>query len=133
MFQSFDISTSGMQAQRVRMTAIASNLANVNTTRNAAGELQPYRRLITLFEQGAQGPDTPGVRVSGIVQQRGPMRSVEAPHHPDAGPDGYVSFPNVDTATEMIDALEASRAFEANVTAFEATKSMLTNALRILA
>jgi flagellar basal-body rod protein FlgC len=133
MFQTFDISTSGMQAQRIRMTAIASNLANVNTTRNAAGELQPYRRLITVFEQGAQGPDTPGVRVSAIVQQQGPLRRVEAPHHPDAGPDGYVSFPNVDTATEMIDAIEASRAFEANVTAFEATKSMLTNALRILA
>jgi flagellar basal-body rod protein FlgC len=133
MFQSFDISTSGMRAQRVRMTAIASNLANVNTTRNAAGELEPYRRLITLFEPGAQGPDTPGVRVSGIVPQPGPLRRVEAPNHPDAGPDGYVSFPNVDMATELIDSLEAARAFEANVTAFEATKSMLTNALRILA
>ncbi|MBN2583806.1 MAG: flagellar basal body rod protein FlgC [Planctomycetes bacterium] len=133
MFQAFDISTSGMRAQRTRMTTIASNLANVNTTRNAAGEIEPYRRLITLFEPGADGKDAPGVRVSGIVQQQGPLRRVEAPDHPDAGPDGYVSFPNVDVATEMIDSLEAARAFEANVTAFEATKSMLNNALRILA
>ncbi len=133
MFQSFDIATSGMRAQRVRMTTIASNLANVNTTRNERGELSPYRRLITLFESGADGKGTPSVRVAGVVRQQGPLRRVLAPDHPDAGPDGYVNFPNVDIATETIDAIEAARAFEANVTAFEMTKSIINSALRILA
>ena len=133
MFQAFDIATSGMRAQRVRMTAIASNLANVNTTRTDRGEPVPYRRLITLLEPGASGQGTPGVRVAGVVQQQGPLRPVEAPNHPDAGPDGYVNFPNVDIATEMTDAIEAARAFEANVAAFEMTKSIIGSALRILA
>lgn len=133
MFQTLDIATSGMRAQRVRMTAIASNLANVNTTRNDRGEPVPYRRLITLLEPGANGQGTPGVRVAGVVRQQGPLRRVEAPSHPDAGPDGYVNFPNVDIATEMIDGIEAARAFEANVAAFEMTKTIIGSALRILA
>jgi len=133
MFQTLDIATSGMRAQRVRMTAIASNLANVNTTRNERGERVPYRRLITLLAPGADGQGTPGVRVADVVQQQGPLRRVKAPDHPDAGPDGYVNFPNVDIATEMTDAIEAARAFEANVAAFEMTKTIIGSALRILA
>jgi len=133
MFGSFDISTSGMQAQRVRLDAIAMNLANINTTRNAVGEPEAFRRLVTIFAEGADGPGTPGVRVEQIVRDEGPLRRVHQPQHPDAGPDGYVSYPNVDMVTENVDAIEAARAFEANVAAFEMAKSMLVSSLRLLA
>ncbi len=133
MFGSFDISTSGMQAQRVRLDTIAMNLSNINTTRNAAGEPEPFRRLVTVFAEGADGAGTPGVRVAQIVRDGGPLRRVYEPQHPDAGPDGYVSYPNVDMVTENVDAIEAARAFEANVAAFEMAKSMLVSSLRLLA
>jgi len=133
MFGTFDISVSGMRAQRVRMTAIAQNLANINTTHNDAGEPEAYRRLVTIMAQGADKAGSPGVRVAGVVEDPGPLRRVNDPDHPDAGPDGYVSYPNVDMVTENVDAIEAARAFEANVAAFEMTKSLISNALRILA
>lgn len=133
MFGTFDVSVSGMRAQRIRMTTIAQNLANVNTTHNDAGEPEAYRRLVTLMGQGADGPGSPGVRVTDIVMDPGPLRRVHDPHHPDAGPDGYVNYPNVDMVTENVDAIEAARAFEANVAAFEMTKSIIGSALRILA
>jgi len=133
VFGTFDISVSGMRAQRVRMTTIAQNLANVNTTHNDAGEPEPYRRLVTLMAQGADKAGAPGVRVTDIVQDPGPLRRVYEPHHPDADADGYVNYPNVDMVTENVDAIEAARAFEANVAAFEMTKSIIGSALRILA
>jgi flagellar basal-body rod protein FlgC len=132
MFGSFDVSVSGMKAQRVRLDTIAMNLANLSTTRNAAGEAEPFRRLVTIFAEGAQGSGTPGVRVSDIIRDAGPPRRVHDPEHPDAGPDGYVNYPNVDMVVENVNAIEAARAFEANVAAFELSKSMFASALRLL-
>lgn len=133
MFGTFDISVSGMRAQRVRMTTIAQNIANVNTLRNEAGQPEPYRRLVTLFAEGAAGGDGPGVHVTDIVKDPGPLRRVFDPQHPDADRDGYVNYPNVDIVVENVDALESARAFEANVAAFEMTKAIIGSALRILA
>ncbi len=133
MFSSLDISTSGMRAQRVRMNTIASNLANIHTTRDAQGRVNPYRRLVTTFEAGAGGDNTPGVRVASINKDNGPLRRVFEPGHPDADAGGYVLYPNVDLVVESVNALGAGRAFEANVAAFEATKSMIGSAMRILA
>ena len=132
MFGSFDVSVSGMKAQRVRLDTIAMNLANLSTTRNAAGEAEPFRRLVTIFAEGAQGLGTPGVRVSDIIRDASPPRRVHDPEHPDAGPDGYVNYPNVDMVVENVNAIEAARAFEANVAAFELSKSMFASALRLL-
>jgi flagellar basal-body rod protein FlgC len=137
MFESLDISTSGMTAQRVRMTAIADNIANLNTTRtNAAGPAVPYRRLMVLMAAGGEGEGRPGVHVAGIVpDQSKALRAVPDPlhQHPDCAADGNVYYPNVDLIEENVDALEAARAFEANVSAFETTKTMISGALRILA
>ncbi len=133
MFGSFDVAVSGMRVQRTRMNTIAQNLANLNTTRNEAGQSVPYRRRIAVFAEGARGEGTPGVRVAEIARDPGPFREVYDPHHPDAGPDGAVRYPNVDMVTEQVNAMEAARAFEANAAAFEMNKSMIVSALRILA
>lgn len=133
LFRSFDISASGMSAERLRMDTIANNLANVNTTRTAQGG--PYRRQMVLFEERlaevlgqAKGA---GVRVRAIVEDDDPPRLEYNPSHPDADERGYVHLPNVNVVTEMVDMINASRAYEANVTAINAAKSMALKALEI--
>jgi flagellar basal-body rod protein FlgC len=134
MFESLDISASGLQAQRTRMDTIASNIANMNTTRNARGEAVPYRRRFAVFVSGrADAPGKAGVSVRKIEVDRGPFRKEYQPNHPDADRDGYVSYPNIDLAVEYVNALEASRAYEANVTAMEVSKAMMNASLRLLA
>ena len=135
MFDALDVSASGLAAQRQRLTVIAANLANVSTTRDAAGRPEPYRRQAALLEPRAVGeaPEAVGVRVAGIATDLSPPRRVYDPTHPDADQEGYVKYPNVDVLTEMVDALAATRAYEANITAIEATKSMVASALRIIA
>ncbi|MBI2877622.1 MAG: flagellar basal body rod protein FlgC [Candidatus Tectomicrobia bacterium] len=136
------VGASGLTAQRLRMNVISTNLANVNTTRTAEGG--PYRRqdpvfaalpAASTFEDSLRAAILPSplkeVRVVGIAEDtRGP-RMVYDPQHPDANPQGYVAMPNIDTVTEMIDLLSAARAYEANVTAINATKSMAMKALEI--
>lgn len=138
MFGSLDISTSALSAYRVRMNIIANNMANLHTTRNAAGESVPYCRRIALFAPGAEGlEDGRGVRIEEIIADPAPFRKVHDPGHPDAvksGPDaGYVYYPNVDPVVEMVDMMAATRAYEANATAFEAAKTILGSALRLIA
>ncbi len=139
MFGSLNISTSGMVAQRVRMDVIAGNIANAFTTVDAAGRAAPYRRRIATFAPGdpSRGGDAPGVHVSGIVQDPSDFRLVYDPSHPQAiknGPkQGYVPYPNVDMATEMVNGMEAARAYEANLAAFETSKAMISESMRILA
>jgi len=138
MFGAFDISTSALSAYRVRMDIIANNMANLHTTRNAAGRSVPYRRRVALFATGAEGiPGGRGVRIEEITTDPSPPRKVHDPGHPDAvrtGPDaGYVYYPNVDPVVEMVDMVAATRAYEANVTAFEAAKTILGSALRLIA
>lgn len=146
LFGALDVSASGLTAERMRMDVTAENLANAQTTQGANG--QPYRRKeVVLQEAGsgfgdalnaAMGPGTRadggprGVQVAGIVEDATPNRQVYDPGHPDANADGYVEMPNVDSVTEMVDLIAASRAYEANVTAMQTAKSMFTKTLDIL-
>ena len=137
MFDSLDISASGLAAQRVRMDTVSANIANLNTTRNAQGQPIPYRRRFAVFapNQGpsGEGAAKPGVHVRKIEQDMSPFNRKFDPGHPDAGPDGYVLTPNIDMSIEFVNALEASRAYEANATTMEVTKSMMNATLRLLA
>lgn len=138
MLPALDISTSGLVAQRIRMNAISSNLANMSTTRNEKGELVPYQSRFVVFQTdddvGTNG--AAGVKVSSVETDDAEPRYKYQPDHPDAiqqGPHkGYVAYPNVNMMTEFTDALEAARAYEANLGAIEISKDMAHQTLRIL-
>jgi len=133
MYGSLDISTSGMIAQRTRMTAIASNIANVNSLENEKGEYAPYlRRSVMLAPAGSDG-ESRGVQVSNIQIEHGALRKAYRPGNPHADAQGYLMVPDIDTTSEWVNGLQASRAYEANVVAAESTKSMMAQALRLLA
>ena len=139
------ISASGMTAERLRMDVVANNLANVNTTRTPGGG--PFRReqvsftpMGTTFGQtlaGLSGDDSEdgtvhgGVQVAGIVPDSRPFKRVYQPGHPDADAKGYVNLPNIETVTEMVDMMGATRAYEANVAAVGAVKGMAMKAMEI--
>ena len=134
MFDALDISSSALQAQRTRLDTIAANIANMNTTRNADGKPIPYRRRFAVFAPGqADNHNVAGVHIEQIKQDASAFREAYEPSHPDADKDGYVLYPNIDLATEYVNALEASRAYEANVTTMEVTKSMINATLRLIA
>ena len=134
MFDALDISSSALTAQRIRMDTIAGNVANANTTRDAAGKPNPYRRRAVVFATGQpNNPSAPGVHVQEISLDQTAFRKLNQPGHPDADKDGNVLFPNVDPAIESVDMLSASRAYEASVTAMDVTKSMLNASLRLIA
>ena len=134
MFDTLDISSSALQAQRTRLDTIAANIANMNTTRDAAGKPNPYRRRFAVFAPGQpDNPGAPGVHVQQIGLDNSGFQKRYEPNHPDAGKDGFVLFPNIDLAVEYVNALEASRAYEANVTTMEVTKSMMNASLRLIA
>jgi len=132
MFDAFAISGSGMTAERLRMDVIASNLANADSTKGADG--QPYRRRMVVLQAASPSFDQvlAGVKVAGIVQDQSPLRRVYDPSHPDADPQGYVTLPNVNPVTEMVDLITSSRGYEANVTAMNAAKQMFTKTFDIL-
>jgi flagellar basal-body rod protein FlgC len=142
MYGTLDISTSGMVAQRTRLNAIAANLANRNTVLDANGNVNPYRARTVHFAPGdpnaatAQGQQL-GVHVARIEQDPREFNLRWDPGNPMAyreGPkQGYVPEPNVNPVVEQVNALDASRAYEANVMAAEATKTMMNQALRLLA
>lgn len=141
MFGSLDISTSGMIAQRERMASIAANIANRNTVLDADGNVNPYRRRMVHFAPGDPSASTAegrsmGVHVAKIEIDQSDFNYEWDPTNPYAFKDGsragYVPSPNVNSVVEQINAMEASRAYEANVVAAEATKTMLAQALRIL-
>lgn len=146
---SLNISASGMTAQRTRMDIIAQNVANVNTTRDENGE--PYRRQTVVFEERSVNNRNfesyltaqrtglsynrqigTGVKISAIAEDHvTAMKKVYEPGNPDADEDGYVTYPNVNTVTEMTNLIDASRSYEANVTAFNATKNMALKGLEL--
>jgi len=128
---SIDISASGLFAQRTRLDAIASNIANATTTRTTGGG--PYRRQIVILRAGAGLDDNEpaGVTVDAVVESPEPPKMVYDPSHPDAGPDGMVAMPNVNIVEEMVDMIAATRAYEANVQAIVAAKAMAAKALEI--
>ena len=134
LFQAFNISASGMTAERFRTDIIAQNIANVNTTSTKEGT--PYRRKIVPFSQiyssSKKAAVGNGVKVSSVTSDYSTDFIKEYdPSNPDADADGYVSYPNVNTVTEMTNLIDATRAYEANATAFEASKSMAQNGLQI--
>lgn len=144
----FDISASALTANRLRMDVISSNVANAETTRASYvnGEFVPYKRKMVVMDSGEnsfasifnhtlngkqQSNQLKGVHVTKIIEDQSPTKLVYNPTHPDANEDGYVNMPNVDMATEMVDMIAAVRAYESNVTALNATKSMFLKALEI--
>jgi flagellar basal-body rod protein FlgC len=142
LFDAIDVAGSGLSAERLRMDVTAGNLANAETTKGANG--QPYQRREVVLQEaggssfgavldGAQAAQAgSGVQVAGIVADPSPPRRVYDPGHPDADAQGYVSLPNVNPVTEMVDLISASRSYEANVTAMQAAKTNFTQTLGLL-
>ncbi len=139
---SMNICASGLTAQRLRIDIAAENISNVNTTRTEND--QPYRRKMVVFQPINQGSfreilnnktvnhsSNKGVMVREIVEDERPFKSVYNPEHPDADANGYVMYPNVDLLKETIDSMEATRAYDANITAFNAIKTMAAKGLEI--
>ena len=136
MLHSLDISASGLIAQRQRINVIAGNIANSNTTRDADGNVKPFeRRFVTFSENKTENERGGGIGVEFEVNHdhQTPFRKVYQPGHPDAGPDGNVRYPNINLTQEFVNALEASRAYEANIAAMEMTKELASSTLRIIA
>ncbi len=137
MFTTLDISTSGLLAQRVRLDVIAGNIAMVDTTEDAQGRPNPYRRRFVVFKEGSDAAKGLGVSVAKVKKDMSDFRLKYDPGHKDAiksGPlKGYVRYPNIDIVTEYVDAMEAVRAYEANLAMFDLSKSMIVNSLRLLA
>jgi flagellar basal-body rod protein FlgC len=159
MMDIYDVTASSMTAQRLRMDTISANLANVNTTRQADGQIGAYRRKSVTFapllaaqqegrdnamgqnriplansagSDGRAGSQGLGVQVLQITTDtQTPMRMVYDPSHPDANKDGFVEYPNVNAVTEMVDMISASKAYEASVSAFKSTKSMNDTTLQM--
>ena len=147
VFDSFSINSSGLTAERYRMDVIAENIANANTTRTKDGT--PYRRKVVTFQERSNPVASfnsvlmntqskynrfvgSGVKVGGLYKDNvTEMNMVYDPSHPDADENGYVTYPNVNIVTEMTNMIDASRAYEANATAFSATKEMAMNGLNV--
>jgi flagellar basal-body rod protein FlgC len=141
LFKIFSISGAGMSAQRSRMTAVAGNLANTETTRTPEGG--PYKRRDVVFQAvpaaqefsttiNAEEEDAGGiltVEVAGIRESNRPPKKIFDPHHPDANPEGYVSLPDINTMEEMVDMMSAARSYEANLSAYNTTKSLIRRLL----
>lgn len=136
MFSSLDVSTSGLVAQRARMNAISSNIANMSTTRNERGEPVPYQPRYVTFQTDTK-ITTPGggsgVKIGSVEMSNAPPLMKYEPGHPDADAQGYVRYPNVSMTTEFVDALEATRSYEANIGVIEVSKNLADQALRIIA
>lgn len=135
IFSGMRISASGLSAERIRMDIISNNIANIETTRTENGG--PYKRKIVTFKENLNSSINKldskynGVKVDKIIEDNSPLKKVYNPSHPDADKDGYVMMPNVNILNEMVDLISATRAFEANVTAFNSQKQMALKALEI--
>lgn len=144
MFTAFDINATGMTAERFRMDTISQNVANANTTRTEDGT--PYRRKIVVFEEKNSPThfyqilvkekerfSGTGVKVTGVYEDtKTEGNMVYDPSHPDADENGYVMYPNVNIITEFTNLIDASRAYQANSTAFTASKNIATMGLNML-
>ena len=139
-FTAMDVSSSAMTAERTRMNLISGNLANANSTKTAEGG--PYKRKDAVFTAmpvtepfdnalNRAGKGLSSVAVSAITEDSSPPRMQYEPTHPDADPQGYVALPNVNVIEEMADMISATRAYEANVTAAQAAKSMAMKTLEL--
>ncbi|WP_348261245.1 flagellar basal body rod protein FlgC [Telmatobacter sp. DSM 110680] len=149
LFGLMDTSGSAMQAERMRAEVVAANMANAETTRTESGG--PYQRQHVIFaadqggedfsnllssatRQGASttgGEPAGGVHVAQVIADNAPPLKRYDPGHPDAGPDGYVAYPDINPLTEMVDLMGATRAYGLNSSAVQAEKTMITSALDI--
>ncbi len=145
LFGAFNIASSGMTAQRLRMDVISENIANVQTTRTENGGAYVRKNVVfaekgttynirtfsDIYDATRNGVGN-GVKATAIVEDTDtPMELVYDPSHPDADENGYVTYPNVNIVTEMTDLIDASRSYEASSTAFEAAKSIAAKGLQI--
>lgn len=139
IFDSMQINTSGLNLERLKLDTISSNITNINTTRTPDGGA--YIKKDVTFEEsykrqesyltGEISTKSFGVHATGIEENEENTKLVYEPDHPDADVDGYVTYPNVDMADEMINLMTTIRTYDANVTAMNASKSMLNKALEI--
>lgn len=141
IFNSLNINATALTAERTRMDVISKNIANVNTTRTSSGK--PYRRQMPMFKEvegqsfssilsnASKKASEGGVKITGIVEDKTPFKTVYDPGHPDADNDGYVLMPNIDIVTEMVDMITSSRSYEANMTSINTAKTMAMKALEI--
>lgn len=131
-----DVSRSALVAQRVRMDVIAGNIANAFTTRQEDGRVEPFRRRYVSLATG-DGEGNSGVHVAEVALDHSPFELKYDPGHPDAIPDGpqagYVQMPNVNVTLEYVDAIAASRAYEANVAMLNTTRGLVQQSLRLFA
>lgn len=130
LFLPLKVSSTGLEAQKIRLNTIASNIANINSTKTPQGG--PYRRKDVLFITYIYDQISQGVDVLKIVEDQRPFRVVYDPTHPDADQNGYVAYPNVNPMEEMINLISASRAYEANLTMINSYKEMFTRTLDLL-
>jgi flagellar basal-body rod protein FlgC len=140
-FNAMNVSSSALAAERTRMNLISSNLANANSTRTPEGG--PYKRKDAVFSatpvqtrfnnvlDSASGREVRQVEVMQVIEDQNPPRMQYDPSHPDANPQGYVAMPNVNVVEEMADMINATRSYEANVTAVQAARSMALKTLEI--
>ncbi|MGL5255957.1 MAG: flagellar basal body rod protein FlgC [Proteocatella sp.] len=139
---SMNISASGLTAQKQRLDIISENISNIETTRTEGGG--PYRRKMVVFQpieensfrsvlskRAKEASAKGGVQITQVVEDAREFKAVYNPEHPDADADGYVLMPNVDLIKETVDAMSATRSYDANITAFNAIKMMATKALEI--
>ncbi len=139
MFSALDVSTSALVAQRIRLNTISGNIANMSSLQNERGEAEPYQPRHVIFQTEEQLPtdEAPGVKVSSVeISQKEPLYRHQ-PDHPLAIKEGkwkgYVAYPNINLNEQMVDALEATRSYEANIGAMEITKNISRQSLSILA
>ncbi len=142
LFSALSVSSSGMAAERTRAELLVQNLANAETTRTAEGG--PYRRKDVVFSSAPQGsafsavfqselnPQATGVEVSDVVEDTRDPEMRYMPGHPDADQNGYVAFPNINPAEDMVDLLGASRGFAGNVAAMSAVKDMILRSIDMM-
>ena len=139
MFSALDVSTSALVAQRIRLNTISGNIANMSSLQNEQGEAEPYQPRHVIFQTDEQLPsdEAPGVKVSSVeTSVKEPLYRYQ-PDHPLAAKEGkwkgYVAYPNINLNEQFVDALEATRSYEANIGAMEITKNLARQSLSILA
>ncbi len=139
LFSSLSVSASGMSAQRTRAELLVQNLANSETTRTPDGG--PYRRRDAVFSTQDevspvsavfQNEVSTGVGIAGVVEDTSAPQRRYLPGHPDADKDGYVAFPNINPAEDMVDLLSASRGYSGNVAAMSAIKDMISRSIDLM-
>ncbi len=136
MISALDVSTSALVAQRTRLNTISSNIANISTLQDEDGNAKPYQPRFTVFQTDDQivaSGDAHGVKVKSVEISDAEPKLRHQPNHPLANEDGYVAYPNINLNEQFVDALEATRSYEANIGVMEISKNIGRQSLSILA